>query len=120
MPGNEDGTELPSLSNRLGNLHVASLFVLVISSCLLKLWQKIRVGGAGLRLGISGRPPLPSTHSLALSRSKKGRVCPFSRMLKRGCDDGGEGSSAGAVNRKPGSSVQGDEPAFQGSPSITK
>ena len=81
VPGNEDSAELPRLSNRLGNLHVGSPFILVISSLSPQLWQKTggaaAAAAAGLRLGISGRPRLPSTHSLVLSRPKKGRICPF-------------------------------------------
>lgn len=96
------------LSNRLGNLHVASPFILAISSLSPKPWQKIGgVAVARLHLRISGRPPLPSTRSSAPSRPKKGRICPFPHLLGRGCDDGGEGGSAGPVNRKPGSSGRG-------------
>lgn len=105
MPGN---TELLRLSNPLGNLHVSSPWVWVISSLLPKPWLKIRgVMAAGVCLGISRRLPLPPTHSPALSKPKKGRICPFLRLLGRGCDDGGEGGSAGAVNRKPCSSARG-------------
>jgi len=98
----------------LGNLHVANPFISPISSL---LPRKIKgAAAASLCLGISGRPPLPATHSPPLLRPKKGRICPFPHLLGRGCDDGGEGGSAGAVNRKPGSSARGDQPAFQGSP----
>lgn len=62
---------------------------------------------AGVCLGISRRLPLPPTHSPALSKPKKGRICPFLCLLGRGCDDGGEGGSAGMVNRKRCSSARG-------------
>ena len=52
--------------------------------------------------------------------TQKRKNLPLSLLLGRGCDDGGEGGRARAVNRKPGSSAQGDEPALQGSPSIPK
>lgn len=96
------------LSNLLSDLHASSPWLWVISGLLPKPRQKMKgVMAAGVCLGISGRLPLPPTHSPALSKPKKGRICPFLCLLGRGCDDGGEGGSAGAVNRKPGSSARG-------------
>lgn len=97
MPGNSDHAKLQRLSNQLGNLHASSYLILVISSAVTfakAIAENLSVVVRGCPLAATLLHAQPDA-----LESQKRKNLPCSWLLGRGCDNGGEGGSAGWAAR---------------------